>query len=214
MTTNNEERADAPSSAGMSLERFAALAETYGADIDRWPEADRFAALSLAGRSEEARNLLADAHGLDFLLSRLDTPPEPSPGLRERMASLGARGGRTVRPGLDVLDSVDQFGASSVSAERAGLLSAVRANALMLSIVANLVLAGAVGGLWIASPSVPGTAPAMAYGYVEFEEALSEELGDDLVLDGEADRLAAVGDFEFASWPEADRPSDDEVSAI
>lgn len=214
MKTKKEENTGASPPAGMSLERFAALAEAYGGDIDRWPERERFAALSLAGRSEEARTLLADAHGLDFLLSRLDTSPEPSPGLRERVASLEARGGRTARRGPDVLDSVDPVGASSVSKERPGLLSAVRSNALMLSLVANLVLAGAVGGLWIGSPPVPGTAPAMAYSYVEFEEALSEQLGDDLVLDDEADRLAAVGDFEIASWPEADRPSDDEISAI
>ena len=35
---------------GMSLERFAELAEAYGGDFERWPEEERFAAISLAGR--------------------------------------------------------------------------------------------------------------------------------------------------------------------
>ena len=218
MKTRNGNNPGVSSPSGMSLERFAALAEAYGGDIDRWPEAERFAALSLAGRSEEARTLLADAHGLDFLLSRIDAPPDPSPGLRERMASLDGRAG----PGLDVSESSDPVAASAASTRRAGLFSAVRSNALMLSIVANLVLAGVAGGLWIAPLSAPGTAPGTAYAYVELEDALSEELGDFFVFDDESNGLSPVGEFgeelsedlEIASWPEANRPSDGEISAI
>ena len=210
MKTKSEENTGAFPPAGMSLERFAALAEAYGGDIDRWPEAERFAALSLAGRSEEARTLLADAHGLDFLLSRFDSPPDPSPGLREHVASLDGRAG----PGFDVSDSVDPVGASVAATPRTGLISAVRSNALMLSVVANLVLAGAVGGMWIESLSTPGTAPGTAYGYVEFEEALSEELGNGLVFDDESDGPSPVEDFEIVLWPDADQPSDDDISAI
>lgn len=209
MKTENGKNTGVSSSAGMSLERFAELAEAYGGEIDRWPEGERFAALSLAGRSEEARTLLADAHGLDFLLSRIDTPPNPSPALRGRVASLEAQAGRAAPPGFDVSDSVDPAGASPAAMPGAGLFSFVRSNALMLSVVVNVVLAGAVGGLWIAPLSSPSPAPGTDYGYVEFEEALSEELGDEPAFDEET-----PGDFEIASWPDIDQASDDEISAI
>lgn len=207
MKTENGKTTGVSSSAGMSLERFAELAEAYGGEIDRWPEGERFAALSLAGRSEEARTLLADAHGLDFLLSRVDTPPDPSPALRERMASLEAHSGRIARPGFDVSDSIDPAGVSPAAMPRAGLSSFVRSNALMLSVVVNVVLAGAVGGLWIAPFFAPGPGSGMTY--VEFEEALVEELGDDPAFDEETPE-----DFAIASWPDVDRVSDDEISAI
>ena len=75
-------------STGMSPARFAELAGAFGADFDRWPEAERFSAISLAGRSEEARALIADAHELDAILARFDPPPAPSAALRERVAAL------------------------------------------------------------------------------------------------------------------------------
>ena len=214
MKTKNQNSIVTPSSAGMSLERFAVLAEAYGGDIDRWPEPERFSALSLAGRSEEARTLLADADRLDFLLSRFDAPTDPSSALRERIASLETQSGRTARPGFDVSGSIDPVGASAASTRRSGLFSAVRSNALMLSVVVNLVLAGTVGGMWIASPSSSGPPPVMANGFVEFEEALSEELGDDFVFADESDGPSPVDDVEIALWPDADQPSDDDISAI
>ena len=82
------ENRNSTGSTGMSLARFAALAGAYGADFDRWPEAERFPAISLAGRSEEARALLADAHELDSILARLDPPPPPSAAVRGRVAAL------------------------------------------------------------------------------------------------------------------------------
>ena len=84
----------------MSLERFAELAEAYGGDFDRWPESERFAAIALAGRSEEARSLLADAHGLDYLLSRFGTPPAPSDALVERVAAQSGGTAETHRIGV------------------------------------------------------------------------------------------------------------------
>ncbi len=199
MKRKNRKTTGASSPAGMSFERFAALAEAYGGDVDRWPEAERFAALSLAGRSEKARTLLADAHGLDFVLSRFDTAPDPSSGLRERVASLRVEADHALRPEIDM---------SAASMPEAGLFSAVRSNALILSVVVNVVLAGAVG-VWIAPFSDPGPASGMAHGYVEFEEALSEELGNDPVFDEDSSE-----DFEIASWPEADQPFGDEISSI
>lgn len=52
----------------MTIERFRQLAEAYGAQIERWPAADRAAARALAERSDEARRALAQARILDAWL--------------------------------------------------------------------------------------------------------------------------------------------------
>ena len=84
----NQTRSEA--GAGMSLVRFAELAAAYGADLDRWPDSERLDALALAARSAEARDLLADAHGVDAALAMLDRPPAPSDALHARIAALEA----------------------------------------------------------------------------------------------------------------------------
>ncbi len=60
----------------MSLERFAALADAFGADMRRWPAADRAAAHDLAQASLSARACLAAADALDAALdqSRVTAP--------------------------------------------------------------------------------------------------------------------------------------------
>ncbi len=90
MTTENGNSDRPGTGAGMALARFAELAAAYGADLDRWPDAERFAALALAGRSADARALLADAHELDAALARLDPPPPPPAALAARIAALRA----------------------------------------------------------------------------------------------------------------------------
>lgn len=90
MTTENGNLNRPGTGAGMALGRFAELAAAYGADLDRWPDAERFAALALAGRSEEARALLADAHELDAALAGLGPPPPPPAALTARIAALRA----------------------------------------------------------------------------------------------------------------------------
>ena len=90
MTMENGNRRGSSAGLEVSLERFAELAGAYGADLERWPESERFAALALAGRSADARALLADAHAVDAALAGLDRPPAPSAALRARIASLEA----------------------------------------------------------------------------------------------------------------------------
>lgn len=68
----------------MTIERFAALIEAYGADRRRWPEAERRAALALLAADARARTLLADAHDLDWVLDA-DPAPAVSPALRARV---------------------------------------------------------------------------------------------------------------------------------
>ncbi|CAH2601974.1 conserved protein of unknown function [Rhodovastum atsumiense] len=52
----------------LSLERFRALAQSYGADLPRWPEEWRAGAAALLADSAEARQVLREARRLDALL--------------------------------------------------------------------------------------------------------------------------------------------------
>ena len=49
----------------MTLRRFRMLADSYGADLQRWPERQRAQALALLGASEEAQAILTRARELD-----------------------------------------------------------------------------------------------------------------------------------------------------
>jgi len=59
----------------LTLERFAALVEAYGGDVERFPERERARARALSLRSREARRMLEGARALDDLLvsARADT---------------------------------------------------------------------------------------------------------------------------------------------
>ena len=70
--------------APLPLARFRALAETYGAAIETWPEAERMAARALLDRNPEARDALADAALLDRILDTAEPPP-PSENLRREL---------------------------------------------------------------------------------------------------------------------------------
>lgn len=211
-------RPESPSAPGMSLRRFAALAEAYGGDFERWPEAERFAAVSLAGRSKEARSLLADAHGLDYLLSRIDAPPVPSDELVERVAALEHESGSPAENS----SAQDRVGVAAAATAGRGWIPAIRSNALMASVVLNLILAGALGGVWIEFRPAPDTASEIAYipadapATMSDEAGLGEELGAPLPVDPDSVGFDAdsFDDFETAGWPDGDRPSIDGVSTI
>ena len=67
----------------MPLSRFAALADSYGGDIGRWPEIFRDEARALAAASAQARARLAEAARLDAALlaeSRRDLETLLPPG--------------------------------------------------------------------------------------------------------------------------------------
>lgn len=67
----------------MTLQRFTALADSYGADLARWPEEARGPARELLAISDEARALFDEARALDAALAvasaretRLHTPQD------------------------------------------------------------------------------------------------------------------------------------------
>jgi hypothetical protein len=53
----------------LTLERFAELAASYGADFDRWPDELRDEAEAFVAGSSEARARLAEARALDGILA-------------------------------------------------------------------------------------------------------------------------------------------------
>jgi len=73
----------------MNVERFQMLAETYGADLARWPEAERAAAVVFAQARPEAAGILAVEQVLE---ARLDAyQVTPGPALRERVIAAAPR---------------------------------------------------------------------------------------------------------------------------
>jgi hypothetical protein len=52
----------------MKLERFRYLLDAYGADLQRWPEAERASARELLARSDEAAQAQYEAARLDYAL--------------------------------------------------------------------------------------------------------------------------------------------------
>ena len=69
----------------VTTERFEALAEAYGGDVARWPEAEREAAAALmAARPEWVRDILGRADQLDGALAAF-SPPRAASGLMDRI---------------------------------------------------------------------------------------------------------------------------------
>ena len=67
----------------MDIHRFEQLSAAYGADVRRWPQAEREAAASLmAGQPDATSAILREADSLDGLL-HASRPPVPSAFLRE-----------------------------------------------------------------------------------------------------------------------------------
>ncbi len=71
----------------MTPERFAYLADAYGADLQRWPAAERSAAQALLERNDAASlQVLQQARQLDSLLDSYHLAP-PDPALARRIAA-------------------------------------------------------------------------------------------------------------------------------
>ncbi|WP_313001753.1 hypothetical protein [Brevundimonas sp.] len=80
----------------MTYERFDYLADAYGGDLRRWPEAEREAARALVAADPRTAALLREADGLDALL---DAAPRPAPShaLREAVIASAAGAGLKAR---------------------------------------------------------------------------------------------------------------------
>jgi hypothetical protein len=82
-------------SSDMNRQRFAALAEAFGADLRRWPEAERDAARAFReAQPAVAEPLLAEAGRLDFILEEGFAAAQPSAALRDRILASAPRARR------------------------------------------------------------------------------------------------------------------------
>lgn len=108
----------------MTKEQFRALAEAYGGEISRWPEALREDALLLASAQPEfAQDVLARERQLDEALDALPRPVV-SRALHDRVVA-GAPAPRRRRRWLDWLIPVGA-GAALAGAAAAGLVMGVQ----------------------------------------------------------------------------------------
>ena len=91
----------------LTLGRFRSMTESYGADLDRWPERARADARALLSVSAEARAMLEEARALDDLIETthaqedgfLWQPGEQDAALERLRAGVAARiGALAVRP--------------------------------------------------------------------------------------------------------------------
>ena len=74
----------------MTPERFAALADAYGGNLDRWPESERSAAQAHLDASWEAQRVVRDAAVLDAALGSW-TVQRPGFALAARIAASVSR---------------------------------------------------------------------------------------------------------------------------
>ncbi len=106
----------------MTSERFEALAEAYGGETARWPQAEREAAAAvMAGQPDFARAVLARADALDEMLDAW-RPAPASAALLERVLAQAPRHRAT---GLAAWIWRGAVGAGLAGACAAGLLMGV-----------------------------------------------------------------------------------------
>lgn len=111
----------------MTSERFLALTAAWGADVRRWPEAERMAAQAfIAANPAMARAALAEADAVDALLQQ-SLAPGVSMALRDRVIASAAEAGLKVRrEGRRWLDRLTLvLGAGWAAAACAGVVSGV-----------------------------------------------------------------------------------------
>lgn len=74
----------------MTPDRFATLVDAYGASPDRWPAAERPAALAYLNATQAAQALVAEAARLDALLDRVAVPAVLAQGAAIDLARITA----------------------------------------------------------------------------------------------------------------------------
>jgi hypothetical protein len=149
----------------MTPERLEQLADTWGADLQRWPEAERVAAQALLARDASSRSLLARAAELDALLdAHAIAPPDASllravlagaPGHAPDGAPRGAAGQRKRRQWLR---NWWWSGAGVAGVGLVGTAVGAMAVAMALSAVTPASRLGTAAGGWATSAFESGSA--------------------------------------------------------
>lgn len=109
--------------ASMTSDRFVDLADTYGADLRRWPEGEREAGRALLTARPELNAVLQDAAALDDALDAFRVA-SPSMALRDRVIAQATLKTKAPRHGwLDRLKLV--LGAGWAAAACAGVAAGI-----------------------------------------------------------------------------------------
>jgi len=127
----------------MTLRRFNALAEAYGADLRRWPEVERAEGAAILAASSVARQMLRDAQHVDSLLEAArDTeamtllhPGEQAAALARLRSGVAAR----------IAPSYHRRGARA-SAMLQNAMAAYRSGWMVMTVGGGVAL---VAGIWI-----------------------------------------------------------------
>jgi len=138
----------------MNAERFESLAAAYGGDPNRWPEADRDAALAfLAADRGTAERLLFEARQLD---AALDASPAPavSHALRDAILASAPRERAPARSGGGFFHDL-LFGGFGRGLMVAGLGAAAVLGVAAGATVTQNVIAGAQADAIVAEAGVP-----------------------------------------------------------
>ena len=127
----------------MDADRFEALAEAYGGDIRRWPQAERTAAQALLAQDPTAQAMLAAAGWLDAAMDDWRVGA-PSAALRERIIE-GAPRQKRARPSIGLWLWLSGAGFAAVAV--AGVMVGIAASdAALYDVRADQVLSAAWPG--------------------------------------------------------------------
>jgi hypothetical protein len=144
----------------LTVERFRATADSYGADLQRWPNEMRDAAEALLNVSAEARAVLQEARALDEAINAASAtddarrwrPGEQNAALARLRSGVEARIAPTARkrlpdplPGLTLMQGV--WWATSIRSRLVGMAAAGGC-----AIVAGLLL----GSTYVSEPATDG----------------------------------------------------------
>lgn len=162
MTTNQE------NSRALSLERLMELVDVYGANLARFPAAERDAAESLLKRSEPAQKAFAKAKALDDLLGEAEAFA-PSDVLLDALTKIPEK---TPQKGVIV---------QLMPRKSRALSSFAAAAALLLGVVSGVQLADNETGFVMTGQSDEPSEQSVALTFSELSElALGNELMSDL----------------------------------
>lgn len=139
----------------MTLRRFRRLADSYGADLQRWPEGLRRQALALLDASAEAQAVILRARELDEAIAaagaardaRVWSGGSADAALRRLHEKVSARTRRPASGGAAALGGISSHAASRYRPQRLGWVGFATAAGLA-------VLAGLALGIFY-SPSAP-----------------------------------------------------------
>ena len=127
----------------MDSDRFEALAEAYGGDLRRWPQAEQAAAQAFLALDPAAQAVMAAAGGLDAALDDWRVGA-PSAALRERIIG-GAPRPKRARPSVGLWLWLS--GAGFAAAAVAGVIVGIAASdAALYDVRADQVLSAAAPG--------------------------------------------------------------------